>query len=235
LRPVITALDGLFGRLADARDAERSFVANAAHELRTPLAGLATHADIARRSADPEVRQRALGRITESVDRMNRLVQQLLLLARQEAHGADVGASDASVVVARVTADLNAAARARGIELRTAGLDQQASMPIGDERLGIAVRNLVENAVRHGPANSPVLIRWCAKDRELTIEDRGSGIPAVELGRVRRRFERGAGTTVAGSGLGLSIVDAAIRDTPLKLQLRSLIGGGFAASICPKQ
>ena len=231
LRPVITALDGLFVRLADARDAERSFVANAAHELRTPLAGLVTHADIARRSEDPAVRQRALTRITESADRMNRLVQQLLLLARQEAHGAEVGTSDVSVVVARVTADLNAAAHARGIELRTAGLNQQVSMPIGDERLSIAVRNLVENAVRHGPANSPVLIQWCSKRRELTIEDRGAGIAAVELERVRRRFERGTGTTASGSGLGLSIVDAALKGTSLQLHMEQRAGGGFRASI----
>lgn len=231
LRPVVTALDGLFGRLAGAREAERSFVTNAAHELQTPLAGLATHADIARRTVDPAIRQRAIERVSESVEKMSRLIGQLLTLARQDSQSASGESSDLSAVVADVVGELAPAARRCGIVFRLIDIDTGIILPIAGERLHLAVRNLVENAVRHGPAESPVVLRWNASCRRFDVDDGGKGVVPEEAARVRRRFERGRGTVAAGSGLGLSIVDAALKGSSLDLQMRQRPGGGFQASI----
>lgn len=233
LGPFVAALNGLFARLASARDAERSFVTNAAHELQTPLAGLATHAEIARRSADPAVRQRAIERISESVDRMSRLVRQLLILARQDSTALEPAFADLSEVAGLVATELRAVAQGRGIELRLIDLDDSIRLPIGGERLHLVVRNIVENAICHGPAGSPVILRWCAQSRRFDVQDGGVGIAEEESERIRRRFERGAGTTVPGSGLGLSIVDAALSGTSLALRMGRRAGGGFQASIVP--
>lgn len=231
LGPVVAALDGLFARLVGARDAERSFVANAAHELQTPLAGLATHADIARRSADPAVRQRAIERISESTERMSRLVRQLLILARQDSRAPEPDSADLSEVAGDVAAELSEAAQARGIELRLIHLDDPILLPIGGERLHVAVRNIVENAICHGAAGSPVILKWTEEGRRFDVTDAGDGVAPEDSARIRRRFERGAGTTIPGSGLGLSIVDAALRGTGLVLKMGNRPGGGFRSSI----
>lgn len=207
IRPVMEALNGLFRRLEAARRHEREITAFAAHELRTPLAGIRTQAQIAKAADDREMRLSALDRIIEGVDRTARLVSQLLALARL-----DSGAGR------QVREPVNLGQLLREIERERTRGDQAVEIDPaldrlvveGDpDRLRLALRNLHENACGHSPPRG--LVRWVlAGQGGIAVEDEGPGIPPDEIPLVTQRFYRGRGTKVAGSGLGLAIVEAAL-------------------------
>lgn len=232
LSPVVAAMNGLLAQLESARRAERDFVANAAHELQTPLAGLKTQADVARRAEDPEMRDRALTQISRSVDRTSRLVRQMLDLARQEG-----GTGTAShrptflrAVLGEVMRDYGPLAQSLGVtlEIEPGCFDRQ--LAIDPNALRLALGNLVENALHHASEGGFVRIE-CADCAgfELSVVDGGSGIAESERARLLRRFERGQGVKAPGSGLGLSIVEAAIAPACGLLELRSGKPGGLVA------
>lgn len=230
LQPLLAAMDGLLGQLDAARRTERDFVANAAHELQTPLAGLKTQAEVARRATDSSMRDHALERISISVDRTSRLVRQLLDLARQQNRPSDgelrfTRIGDAVQDVERdygLIADLNDCAIETACEWR------DVNIALDHEALRLAIGNLVENAIHHG-GEGKVRIA-CALDDwlEIRVIDEGAGIPGDDLTRVRRRFERGRQARSMGTGLGLSIVEAAIAPAGGTLELQKL-ELGFAA------
>ncbi len=207
IRPVMEALNGLFRRLEAARRHEREITAFAAHELRTPLAGIRTQAQIAKAADDREMRLSALDRIIEGVDRTARLVSQLLALARL-----DSGAGR------QVREPVNLGQLLREIERERTRGDQAVEIDPaldrlvveGDpDRLRLALRNLHENACGQSPPRG--LVRWgLAGQGGIAVEDEGPGIPPDEIPLVTQRFYRGRGTKVAGSGLGLAIVEAAL-------------------------
>ena len=206
IRPVMEALNGLFRRLEAARRHEREITAFAAHELRTPLAGIRTQAQIAKAADDREMRLSALDRIIEGVDRTARLVSQLLALARL-----DSGAGR------QVREPVNLGQLLREIERERTRGDQAVEIDPaldrlvveGDpDRLRLALRNLHENACGHSPPRG--LVRWVRAQGGIAVEDEGPGIPPDEIPLVTQRFYRGRGTKVAGSGLGLAIVEAAL-------------------------
>jgi two-component system sensor histidine kinase QseC len=232
LRPMLSALNSLFDRLAAARVREAHLTASAAHELKTPLAGLKAQAQIALTSADTEVRLGALKQILLAVDRASRLVAQLLEMARQDAEQT-VKPRPSWVSLRRawsqVALDLAPAARARGVRLEFE--DGPAEIHVAPEFLQSALRNLLENAVQY--ANSRVVGRLerAGPGWRLIIEDDGPGILAEDLARVRERFYRGRRARGVGSGLGLSIVDLAIRHADLSLELSRGDLGGLAARI----
>ena len=214
VRPLVQELNLLFGRVRTAFEAQQHFVADAAHELRTPLAALRLQAQSLDRADTPEARQVAVGRLTAGIDRATRLVEQLLILARQEATAAEGAATktrpvDLADLARRTAADLAGVAAAKGVDL---GLQQAdpASIDGQPDALQILLRNLVDNAVKYTPGGGTVDISVLsgAGTVAVQVEDSGPGIPPEERERVFDRFYRVAGSEAAGSGLGLAIIKA---------------------------
>ncbi|WP_246045475.1 ATP-binding protein [Rubellimicrobium roseum] len=237
VRPLIEGLNGLMTRVASARESERTFTAFAAHELKTPLSGLKTQAQVAAMSPDPATKDRALAQIQKAVDRTDRMVRQLLDMAAIEAEVAEAGEHPASIapLLADVMEDLASLARVKGVALH-ADLKEscvlQCSRPL---LLGTAVRNLLENALAAGPQGSEVTLTMHAVEEgrscAIRVRDHGSGIPLDELALVTRRFVRGRQAEGAGSGLGLAIVDLAMERLRGRLSLTRAEGGGLLAEL----
>ena len=210
--PLVQELNLLFGRVKTAFDAQQHFVADAAHELRTPLAALKLQALSLERADTGEARGVAIGRLTAGIERATRLVEQLLVLARQEASAAG-GAADQPVALAelarRAVADMASAAQARGIDFGIQRADE-VSVPGQQEAVMIMMRNLVDNAIKYTPAGGRVDVEVVKTEQGavLAVEDSGPGIPAEERERVFDRFYRIAGSEANGSGLGLAIIKA---------------------------
>ncbi|MGZ8983451.1 MAG: ATP-binding protein [Methylotenera sp.] len=206
--PLAQALNDLFTRLQQAFESERRFTADAAHELRTPLAALKTQAQVALRSTDEAERYIALENVLRGVDRATRLVEQLLALARVDPETAATGYKQVELrgLAARVMADLEPLAHAKQIEMALE--EGLACTVLGDDaQLGLLVRNLLDNAIRYTPAGGCVSVTVRDADGiALEVRDSGPGIPETEREQVQRRFYRISGSGEEGSGLGLSIV-----------------------------
>lgn len=209
LRPILAQLNRLFGRVAQSLDQERRFTADAAHELRTPLAAMRTHAQVARASGEAAERNRALDRVVESVDRATHLVEQLLTLARLDAESASGRFAPCELrdVAAEALAQAAPLALEKSIELSLAESPRIDVM--GDRALlAVMLRNLIDNAVRYSPARTAVSVRVAAAAdgaAQLVVDDQGPGIAPQERRRVLDRFYRVTGGAETGSGLGLSI------------------------------
>jgi len=209
IQPLVTALNDLLGRLERALGAQREFVADAAHELRTPLTALRLQAQLAERARDPEERAAAFAALQQGLDRATHLVEQLLMLARQEPEAASqpLGAVDLGELVREVVAMLEPLAAAKSVDFGVTR--NEAGMTPGDrDGLRALLTNLADNAIRYTPAGGRVDV---AAYRErggavLEVIDTGPGIPQEERERVLDRFYRRVGSEAAGSGLGLSIV-----------------------------
>ncbi len=212
IRPLAAALNALLRRLEAAREHERAVTAMAAHELRTPLAGLKIQAQVALGTSDAAARERALRQILAGVDRATRLIRQLLAASRLDAM-VDGGRRDL-VGLGDVLGDVvdPAADAAQGVQTRVDPGLLALSCHADRDSLALALRNLHENAVQHMPAGGAV--RWSGRRDGcrvlLAVEDEGPGIPDDELGRVRDRFFRGRHRSPTGTGLGLAIVDLAL-------------------------
>lgn len=210
IRPLAQELNLLFGRVQRAFEAQQNFVADAAHELRSPLAALKLQALGLERAADDATRARAVARLGAGIDRATRLVDQLLVLARHEASLA-ARIPPQPVVLADVVrlalADALPAARARDLDLGMGASDETAIAGHADA-LRILVRNLIDNAVKYTPPGGQVDVglQIAAACLRLTVEDSGPGIPEEDRGRVADRFYRVNGADATGSGLGLAIV-----------------------------
>jgi two-component system sensor histidine kinase QseC len=203
------ALNHLLQRLAHSIDKERSFTADAAHELRTPLAAIKVQAEVALAAPDDAGRRHAIGQVIAGVNRTTHLAQQLLLLARL----------DHLETAARQPVDLGNLARAcvaqraddatrKGIEFDVAAAP--GCVLQGDPAmLSILLDNLLDNAIKYGraPGRIAVAVERRQSAPQLTIQDDGDGVAAADRERLQDRFFRAPGNQVAGSGLGLSIVD----------------------------
>lgn len=219
VRPMVDELNLLFERVRQAFEAQQHFVADAAHELRSPLAALKLQLQGLQRAGTEEARAVAAGRLAAGIDRATRLVEQLLALARQEASAA-AGAPLERVALAdlarQAVADAVAAAQQKDIDL---GLATADAAPVGGyaEALRILLRNLVDNAVKYTPPGGVVDVHVRAVDggAELVVEDSGPGIAEDDRERVLGRFYRApapeGAAPVAGSGLGLAIVQSIAR------------------------
>ena len=212
LHPVIVRLNELFDRLACSLEQERRFTADAAHELRTPLAAIRAHAQVAQQSSGTggEERERALACVIEATDRATHLVEQLLTLTRLDAASlADrFGVCDLRRIAAETLAQAAPAALAGAIDV---ALSEGTPLEVqGDATLlGILLRNLIDNAVRYSQPGGQVEVLLAATPEggvRLEVVDRGPGIPVGERPRMLERFSRMGGTQASGSGLGLSIV-----------------------------
>lgn len=208
--PLIEAFNGLLARLAEALAAQQRFVADAAHQLRTPLAALKIQLEQVLRQPDEPRRQELLAQLAGSVDRTARLSDQLLLLARAEPGGGPV---DRSVVDLRALAmEVGSQWIPRSLQMgRDLGFAAgDAPVPVMGDRVMLAelLSNLLDNALRYGGPNVTLRVLGPSAGRgaELVVEDDGRGIPATEHVKVFERFHRVPGTVGEGSGLGLSIV-----------------------------
>lgn len=232
--PLVQAINDLLARLRADMQAQERFIANAAHQLRTPLAGLKTQSELALRQDSPTEIKHAVKQIQISSDRAARLANQLLVLARVEPDNHNISLQKA--------VDLNKIAREASSELVPESLEKdidlgfeeshRPAMVTGDPAsLHELISNLIENAIRYTPSFGKVTVRISVIDTKsarspaaflsesindkctvLTVEDNGPGIPEHERERIFERFYRVLGTQAAGSGLGLAIVQE-IADT----------------------
>lgn len=221
--PLIASLNGLFAKVQAARRREREFIAFAAHEIRTPLAGLRTQAQISIAATDRPTRETALRQILVAVDRTSRLVRQLLAVAKLDSAHEKPQVTEVNIgeALQEIIEGLPASDRKTRTIIDPAL--NRTLLPVNRELLLLALRNLQENAVRHMPPQG--LIRWSAERTPeavtVSVEDEGPGIPADEMHLVRKRFFRGQHKSVLGSGLGLPIVEVALAANDARLVLRN--------------
>ncbi|MBE7366034.1 ATP-binding protein [Ramlibacter pallidus] len=209
LRPLLAAMNSLFARIESLLARERRFTAEAAHELRTPLAVLRAQWDVVKRSRSNEERARAQQQMDAGLARMDRLVTQMLALSRAESTapvhaGADV---DWPAIVEQVMGDCLELAHRRDIELVCdwPSSGRPALPLVGDGHLlTVLLRNLVDNAARYAPAGSTVALRM--GEDGIEVENAGGPLPPEQLAALGQRFHRPPGQVEAGSGLGISIV-----------------------------
>ena len=230
IRPVIEALNGTMARLDESLSDQRRFVADAAHQLKTPLTGLRTQAELALRETSPERLQTCVRQMLHAVERLADMTQKLLTLARAEAaspHNASFEAVDLAHLVPEVAREWGSLALDKRIDL-SFDLLADAAVVHGNARLLHELfANLVDNAIRYTPVGGNISIRLVATGGlHVDIEDSGIGIAPEERDKVFDRFYRVLGTHTDGSGLGLSIVReiAALHHVVISLH-DSILGG----------
>ncbi|MGE5087887.1 MAG: sensor histidine kinase [Candidatus Levyibacteriota bacterium] len=209
VRPAVVALNRLFHRIRETSESQRRFLADAAHQLRTPLAGLQMQLELELREPMSERLRIALGKMRDAVLRTGRVTNRLLALARAEQLNQDsqrLAPVDLRALSERIGAQWVPAAIAHGIDL---GFDLAGADIVGDEALlGEMLGNLIDNALRYTPRGGTVTVRCgqaCGRPF-IGVEDSGIGVPDDEREKVFMRFYRGKRVGGDGSGLGLSIV-----------------------------
>ena len=234
IRALVEALNGLFARVDQTLEAERRFTADAAHELRTPLAALQAQLQVALRARDETERERSLQQIHKGLVRAGHLVEQMLTLARLDPE---------SGLPAPQAVDLGSVAEAVCADLGTSILDKNLDFSLDvepgcivfgqPEWLRVLVRNLVDNAVRYTPAGGRVAVdlRREAGICRLAVRDSGPGIPAGQREAVLRRFHRLHQGGESGSGLGLAIVQRIAELHGARLHLGEHAPHGLAAEV----
>jgi two-component system sensor histidine kinase QseC len=231
---LVAALNALLARLRQSLETERAFTADAAHELRTPLAAIKVQAEVALASTHEAERRQALQQLIAGVDRATHLVQQLLQLARIE-HGS--GHLHQAIALDELAAQAIAAqadqAVQRGMEL---SLDAGTPGSIAGDpaMLRILIDNLIDNALKYGRSGGTIEVRIRPDESGpvLTVVDDGEGVSAADLARLHDRFFRIEGTSASGSGLGLSIVEKIAAAHHAKVEFHSGIGGrGLGVSV----
>lgn len=228
MRPLVEELNSLLQRVRQAFEAQQNFVADAAHELRSPLAALQLQLQLLRKATDSSERESAQARLAQGIERAGRLVEQLLALARQEARPQteDAPLADLRVLVEQALADAAPAAQAKGLDMGLSEDPQQQSafsVAADAEALAVLLRNLLDNAIKYVPAGGRVDVGWLQDEHgcALVVEDSGPGIAPAERQRVLQRFVRGqgAGGMAGGSGLGLAIAQSIAQSSGAQLWL----------------
>ena len=237
IAPLRTALNALIRRVTEAFENERRFTADAAHELRTPLAALKVQTQVAMRAQTPDSQQHALAQVIAGVDRMTHLVEQLLTLARVDPANQHVAPQpfDPADIIATVCAELLPVAQRQRQSL-TVDAAPGCGVAVTPAWLQIAVRNLVDNALRYAGEGARIEVRLARSGSgcTLTVADDGPGVAPALRSQLSARFVRGE-VEDEGCGLGLSIVAriAALSHAQLELGdgLPRAGGHGFAATL----
>jgi two-component system OmpR family sensor kinase/two-component system sensor histidine kinase QseC len=234
LRPLVDELNRLLLRLEGSFAAQRAFISDAAHELRSPLTALRLHLQLLDHAPDAAARDEARAGLGSAVERAIHLVEQLLTLARSQPQEPLAGFDtvDLRTIAAQSIADTHALAVARGIELSLEG-DPSVAIRGDGEALRALVRNLVDNAVRYSAAGGTVQVRCgsAAGAVRLEVSDCGAGIPAEERARVFDRFYRRPTGQESGTGLGLAIVKAVAARHGASVLLGDAPGGGLKVTV----
>ena len=209
VRPLVDALNDMLRRLESAFTAQRAFIADAAHELRTPAMALSVHADLAQRAETPDEREAAMAQLRQGVSRLGHLAQQLLTLARLDPDTGPSKPGSVDLVAMCKSVILEYVHRAESGQLDLGLAERDAAVVPGDAgSLHILLGNLIDNAILYTPRHGriDVATRQETDCVVLEVRDDGPGIPAEERTRVLERFYRGRNVGQPGSGLGLSIV-----------------------------
>lgn len=233
--PLVRALNDLLTRLQAALKAQRDFIADAAHELRTPLAALQLQAQLIARADDDTARHAGLADLRAGLERATHVVSQLLTLARAEPGAAPPAPVDVRLadLCRQSVVDHAALAAAGDVDLGFAQGAPDAAVAGQPDTLRTLLDNLVANAVRYTPPGGRVDVA-CGMDGAsawLEVQDNGPGIPPAERARVFDRFYRRAGESAGGSGLGLAIVRAIARRHGAEVVLDDAPGGGLRARV----
>ena len=235
IAPLLKAINDLLARVRDTIALQRQFVADAAHELRSPLTVLQMQIQMLGREQPEQARKSSLAALAGAIARSSRMVEQLLGLARQDAlnkAGPDHVGVDLIQFVSAAIAEVAGFAAAKHIDLsflEAAPVTVQADA----DSLMILLRNVLDNAVRYTPPDGAVTISVEQRGAQgvLTIADSGPGIAPADLARVTDRFYRVPGNTENGSGLGLSIVQAVVEHIGAQLSLRNSNSGGLVVKV----
>jgi two-component system, OmpR family, sensor histidine kinase QseC len=209
VQPLADSLNNLLERLSDSIDRERSFTADAAHELRTPLAAIQVQAEVALAAEDDEQRRHAIRQVIAGVHRTTHLSQQLLLLARLDhVDASTLQTADLGQVAIDSAARHAEGAECKSIEMEVAA-EQGCTLRSDPMALSIMVDNLIDNAVKYGRINGHVEIRVVREHAHLilSVKDDGPGVSSENHARLTDRFYRIPGSDAEGSGLGLAIVE----------------------------
>src|SRR5512137_2947910 len=211
ISPVVASFNELLERLSRNIQMQQRFLADAAHQMKTPLAGLRTQAELALRETDPQQLKRSLRQIATSTERATHLINQLLSLARAEHQSTDPARFEVvelNALARSVVQELVPDAISRRVDLGFERAEQPGRIVGVPLLLRELVLNLVDNGLRYTPEGGSVTLRIRRADDAafIDVEDTGPGIPEVERTRVFDRFYRILGTNVDGSGLGLAIV-----------------------------
>lgn len=247
-RPLVDALNDLFARVSTQLASERRFTADAAHELRTPIAAIRMQAQVAQGAATEPERAQALAATVAGCDRATHLVEQLLQMARLEADVADDGAgtqASAGSDLGAVTDDLVHAllpiAHARGQAIEWQRPDAAVPVPTSATFVTVLLRNLLDNALRYSPPGARVRVQLrvpsVGAGPRIEVEDSGPGLADEALAQLGERFFRVLGTGQSGSGLGWSIVRRVARLHALRTEVdRSSALGGLRVRVSwPRQ
>lgn len=226
VRPLVDAINLLLSRLLHSLERERAFTADAAHELKTPLAAIKVQAQVALAETDKARQRLAMERVVQGVDRSARLAEQLLLLARLDVHEKMTAAPLKPAAVAKNALLANErSAQQKNIHVTLTG-DMRAEINAEPVLIGILLDNLLDNAIKYGRAGGSIEVAvQHAEDRiQVTVRDDGPGVAPGDLDRLTNRFFRATGNQATGSGLGLSIVARIAEHFGASLRLGKGIG-----------
>ncbi|MCW9014760.1 MAG: ATP-binding protein [Gammaproteobacteria bacterium] len=235
VQPMVRALNRLFEKIKYSFEKERRFTSDAAHELRTPLAALKTHAQLAQSASNDEDRKHALSQLNAGVDRASHVVDQLLALTRLEPganHQQAQQMLDLHQLCVAVVAELIPMAQEKNIEVMVDDAGELL-MKGNIASLSMLVRNLVDNAIRYSHENGEVRLSFqlLAHYIQLRVIDDGPGIAENERDKVFQRFYRGEGLQQSGCGIGLSIVRQIAELHGADIQISESEQGGLQVAV----
>jgi two-component system sensor histidine kinase TctE len=224
ISPLVGSLNDMLARLAHTIDAQKRFIADAAHQMKTPLAGMRMQSELALRQVDPGEIHRSLEQLAKSSESATRLVNQLLALARAENQphaGLALDQLDLSLLARSVVQDWVPASFAHEIDLGYEDPDGPVEIAGSAIMLRELLSNLIDNALRYTPPGGSVTVRVRSDAGQalLEVEDTGPGIAPGERPRVFERFYRILGSSASGSGLGLAIVREIARQHGAEIEI----------------